>query len=297
MRRPRPADRPAARKQRLARLEDDREFKAHVLAEIASLRTETQRVKGALKKTHSALVQTQVEVLTVQQHRNEIENKLELHETLERILQGFNDLIYDTRRKSTSARSVLSLNDKKALKAAGFGYITQLLDDERKPIKNAAVPLNIDAIRRKTLTILAPNELALCQRLSIQLDDGRVGRNAQQHPKPDASTALARVEALKILPPLLLAELEAFLGGNPQRMKLQTDKPETDRSLFAQVGSYHSAQAERERLSCLKTDQAKFAHDLWQQGGEDQEDEAESWNTADGYERKNLRLPTNSVRS
>ncbi|KAJ7032977.1 hypothetical protein C8F04DRAFT_1396247 [Mycena alexandri] len=229
-------------------------------SEINNMRREATTMRSAVEKIQHALVATQGDVMTLQQSRIDLDDSLELHETLQRILQAYNDLIYDTHRTAGNGRAVLTMIQKETLKTAEFHFVTHLLDVEREPSTNLPVPNNFDDCRRAALAILTPVELAICRALAGRFDDGRT---AWQHRKPDMATALARVEALGVLAPSELVELERFLRLNPERMALQTDEPGTDRHLFAKVGAYHSVAAEKKRLSELKIEQARFANNLW----------------------------------
>ncbi|KAJ6559971.1 hypothetical protein B0H19DRAFT_1146183, partial [Mycena capillaripes] len=184
---------------------------------------------------------------------------VERHESLTLSMQGFNDVIFDTRRiPGTGPRKfILTDGQKKLLKQNNLGYITLLVDPPPEKLSDARVARAHIAV----LKILSHQELELCKALNVAFQEGRETQNNQQHTKPDIATALDRT---RDLPSNLHNVLTAFLHTNPERLKLRSErsKPKVDLHLFVPHGTYTSVAQEREELARLRRELGAFQEQL-----------------------------------
>jgi hypothetical protein len=118
----------------------------------------------------------------------------------------------------------------------------------------------------KALAILAPQELAFCKELEVQLKEVSPGRHAQQHPRLDASTV--RNVVYSLVDSSYLSTLETLISSNPQRMRKDNDKDETDRTLFATAGSSNEPDILKKEIAKLEEELKKLRAGLAEQGGD-----------------------------
>ncbi|KAF7331175.1 hypothetical protein MSAN_02436100 [Mycena sanguinolenta] len=171
---------------------------------------------------------------------------IELHESIDRCLRGYNDLIFDVKRVSSDDRPlVIQPSDKETLKDDEVEYITHLF----KKLPNNKQSLRF--ARDAALDILTPGERNLCQVLVEARGEGREERNAFQHLQPDVATATKRLEVLFPQSPELYTILQNFLKLDPSRMRGDNEagKPDVHFKLFARPGTYQPVEAMKEALT------------------------------------------------
>ncbi|KAJ7471043.1 hypothetical protein FB451DRAFT_325867 [Mycena latifolia] len=252
--RPRPGDRPQARKVLIGSLQEQQ-------SELVELTKQLQRTLVSVQKR---TISRQRRFITKLERALDADDLVELHESISLCLRGFNDIIFDFSRPRRSEDDIhITVAEKRSLESAGLGYITRLLEPEqdRSP--------EVEVLRKQVLRILTPAERQLCETLHYQFQEGRVAHNKahnkQQHPAPDRATVLRRLGDLDKDD---LETLKAFLDTNPQRMPAADDSLGSSRDLFAADGNYVSAAAkatelERERIEWTAEVKDKNALERW----------------------------------
>ncbi|KAF8161825.1 hypothetical protein K438DRAFT_1985595 [Mycena galopus ATCC 62051] len=241
--------RPYERKKRLARLQDDT---GTLISLVQNLRTEV----NGLKLSNNLLIQSTIELQTACLSDMELAITVadinEKHESTDRCLRSFNDIIFDVNRppRTEGSCQVMDESSKEKLENYGFTYITRLLDPSLfLPTKKINLPSDVANARTLALGILTNEELELCEALLKQFNEGRKIRNYQQHPIPDAETALERTRAAAGRNAEVLKKM---LDTNPRRLQSTNDDPDEPRELFAPVGTYVSVAKQREKLEKMQ---------------------------------------------
>ncbi|KAF8171549.1 hypothetical protein K438DRAFT_1852447 [Mycena galopus ATCC 62051] len=240
--------RPYERKKRLARLQDDN-------GTLISLVQNLQIEIDGLKLSNNLLLQSTIEIQTTRLSDMELAIAVadinEKHESTDRCLRSFNDIIFDTKRppRTEGNRRVMGDTAKEKLKNYGLTYITRLLDMSFLPEKKRILPSDVATARNLALGILTKEELELCGSLLKQFNEGRMVRNHQQHPIPDTATALERTRAAA---GRNIEVLKKLLDSNPRRLQNKNDDPDEPRELFAPVGTYVSVAKQREKLNKIR---------------------------------------------
>ncbi|KAJ7702588.1 hypothetical protein B0H14DRAFT_3030858 [Mycena olivaceomarginata] len=240
--RPRPAERPAARKQTIINLSSDMEdIRAMVNdLKVAAFeeRTRNDLLHRQLLESQEALLLSQAESIARLESILQKDAVVERHEALALAVQGLNDIIFDTRRKKTVASAPSMTSEaKKLLKANGLRYITHLLNPPLKNPDGEDLSDEVHGARIAALSILSAEQLSLATALVDKLLKEKQVRNAAQHPKPDRQTTLARTVDLKRKDHDALRD---FLATDPKRLPLREDGPATDLHLFCRDGDYVS---------------------------------------------------------
>ncbi|KAF8217194.1 hypothetical protein K438DRAFT_1798430 [Mycena galopus ATCC 62051] len=176
---------------------------------------------------------------------------VERHESISRIIQAFNDVVFDTARaRGTGPRAcVLKQTQKDLLKMHGLNYITRLLHVPREKLKKNRA---LKRAHTAALSILSLEEQELCKFLVEAFEEGRESRNFQQHERPDAATALERANLAINLSPVHYRILKDLLASDPKRLRLERERgismADLDLNLFAPEGTYLSVGRMREDL-------------------------------------------------
>ncbi|KAJ7864992.1 hypothetical protein B0H14DRAFT_2574128 [Mycena olivaceomarginata] len=149
--------------------------------------------------------------------------------------------------------------------------VTELITFDIEDFKETHLPLSktsqtFIATINKALVLLAPQELAFCKELEAQLKEVSPGRYAQQHPRLHASTVRNTVRSL--IDSSHLSTLEALISSNPQRMRKDHNKDETDRTLFATAGSSNEPDILKKEIAKLEEELKKLRAELAEQGGD-----------------------------
>ncbi|KAJ7772460.1 hypothetical protein B0H16DRAFT_1714656 [Mycena metata] len=238
-----------------------------ILSQNRRLQHENDCLHGELKELRQASLQMANSVVSRDEKAVADAVIVETHEVLDRALQGFNDIIFDTKR-TPGPRGVLTAQQKGLLKGADLRYSTSFVRSSSAfkitfghlavthffTVNAAGLPEDVMKARACALGILAPAERDLCRALVTKLMAGRVERNRTQHPPPDKNTALYITS--KFLSPSAHATLAYFLATDPCRMRLESDPFDTDRRIFAADGTYRGAQMKQCALEELKLMQA-----------------------------------------
>ncbi|KAJ7857615.1 hypothetical protein B0H14DRAFT_3864614 [Mycena olivaceomarginata] len=263
--RPRTPERPAVRKTVLRELLGATEGLARemsqVRADIRSLQEGRDRDQRELSTVKVELSTVKVELIEEREELSalkarfieEREEKLcerdvvEMHESLDRCLQGFSDIIFATSHKPGH----LTEAEKALLKSFKSDYLTYLLSNPP-----AKLPRHVAQLRIKALNVLTEPELKLCRFLFKRWKDGRVERNEQQHQQPDRETALERIKETGLDAEDLIT-LEVFLETNPARLPgLGEHAGDPHLRLFAPSGTYKKVAVLREELDKLRAGRA-----------------------------------------
>ncbi|KAJ7818200.1 hypothetical protein B0H14DRAFT_1376756 [Mycena olivaceomarginata] len=172
---------------------------------------------------------------------------VELHESLDRCLQGFSDIIFTTSQEPGR----LTEDGKATLKKFKSDYLTDLLSTPP-----AKLPPDVAKLRVKALNVLTQPQLELCRFLFTRWKAGRVERNKQQHQQPDRETVLERIEEAG-LGAEGLKTLKAFLETNPARLPGSGENAsDVHLRLFAPSGTYKRVAVLREELDELRAGRA-----------------------------------------
>ncbi|KAF8217061.1 hypothetical protein K438DRAFT_1748175 [Mycena galopus ATCC 62051] len=271
--RPRPEDRPEARKTLLGHYIDGASQHRDVVERIFTdkvqkVADEARAEARAQNRQNLELIerleqQHRADSIRVQQSIHSIQNRLinqtessvnfndvtELYGVIARSLQGtsFNDYIFDCHRDGDN---VLTAGSKEKLQSYGLGYLSRLLDPPEE------IPDDIDTLRREVLQILSPEEEHLC-RLLMKVQESSDGRHFLHHPRPDRATAMDR--ARNFLDDEAQRTLDDFLNTDPKRLPTRRERRfnlNADLSLFGEEGTYTNVATQREDLEDLMTEKA-----------------------------------------
>ncbi|KAJ6560281.1 hypothetical protein B0H19DRAFT_112818 [Mycena capillaripes] len=188
-------------------------------ADIAELRLQAEaRLQAANEEAIGllkSLVVVQNGLVGLSENAVALNDVTETQESISRCLQ---DIIFDVRR-SGPPYPVLTQGEKDVLKQGGLGYVTQLI----KP--PTYVKADADNLRLKALSILSTEQQGVCRVLMDKLDERRSQRNLDHHPRPDFTTALARIGALPDEGHLILRQQ---LTEDVKRLPLRHERGRTD---------------------------------------------------------------------
>ncbi|KAF7352145.1 hypothetical protein MVEN_01177700 [Mycena venus] len=213
-------------------------------ADVADLRLQIQVSDVEVTELLTSLVVVQDRLVGLTENAVILNDITEVQESISRSLQAFSDIIFDVDR-SGPPYPILTQDEKDTLKRSGLGYVTQLI----KP--PAYVKADADTLRLKALGILSTHQQRVCRALMDKLDKRRIQRNQDHHPRPDLTTALARVGTLPNDGHLLLRQ---HLTEDVKRLPLhhERDRTDVDLRLFAPPGEYKTVIQQRQELLELK---------------------------------------------
>ncbi|KAF9039659.1 hypothetical protein BDZ89DRAFT_1156841 [Hymenopellis radicata] len=187
---------------------------------------------------------------------------VERYESISICLSAYNDVVFDENRTSGLTKS-----EKSTLKRRGILYITELITFDMEDFKETHLPLSetsqtFIATINKALLLLTSQELAFCKELEAQLKEVCPDWHVQHHPRLDASTVRNTVRSL--IDSSHHSTLEALINSNPQRMRKDNDKDETDsdRSLFAAAGSSNEPHILKNEITKLEEELKKLQHEV-----------------------------------
>ncbi|KAJ6470751.1 hypothetical protein C8R47DRAFT_751079 [Mycena vitilis] len=185
----------------------------------------------------AAILQLQAEAIRKKEVEIAERDIVEKYEAVDRCLQAYNTIVFDTQRKpgEGSRHVVLNEETKKLLEANDMGYIMRLFENHR-----SERPDNVKAARDQALRILSPEEQAICQVLTQEMWEIRSRRNALQHPDVDRATVLRRMHDIDLPCLPALAEL---LVSDPGAS--------TDLRPFGRSETYRSVDQHRQELATL----------------------------------------------
>ncbi|KAJ7034146.1 hypothetical protein C8F04DRAFT_1102400 [Mycena alexandri] len=236
------------------------------------LRRETETLQAKVAELERQRSEDRIQFIDLSLHtkRTQLE-KVELVERYESIavcLRAFNDVIFDETRTGGLTKSEKSMLKRRSV---SYSMLTELITFDIEDFKETHLPLSktsqtFIATVNKALMLLAPQELAFCKELEAQLKEVSPGRHAQQHPRLDASTVRNTVRSL--IDSSHLSTLEALINSNPQRIRKDDDKDETDRSLFAAAGSLNEPHILKNEITKLEEELKKLRAGLAAQGGD-----------------------------
>ncbi|KAJ7692980.1 hypothetical protein B0H14DRAFT_3662611 [Mycena olivaceomarginata] len=258
--RPRPEDRPEARKILLGHYMDgdpdllaggfDQEHREVVDEVSAEYRQHIDRID---RKHRANSIRVQRSILSIQ---DRLLSHTERTVVFNNVTQGY-EVVARSLQGMVFARHpgdvLLTAIEKETLKSHGLGYLSRLLD----PPQN--LPSDVDALRLKGFNILSPQQQCLCRGLlDVQGSDGQ--RNFLHHPRPDRDTAMDRVGDL--LDDEDQNTLREFLKTDPKRLpscQERTQVAHPDLFLFAREGEYKNVTAQKVDLENLRAERADTA--------------------------------------
>ncbi|KAJ7584752.1 hypothetical protein C8J56DRAFT_1027324 [Mycena floridula] len=176
--------------------------------ETASLRRETASLRRGLRELDIASIKKEISELT-----DSIERRGFLldYETFDRILQGFNDLIFDVHKRIHDKG--ISHDDKKKLNRLRYNYITHLLESKQEDSEDSETLQLLD----KALSCLSEEQQETAAFINEELQTKyKHIRNEMQRPKPTlqhAKSLLARFHNETARETAL-----AFLDSNPRQL-------------------------------------------------------------------------------
>ncbi|KAF8146639.1 hypothetical protein K438DRAFT_1990449 [Mycena galopus ATCC 62051] len=238
--RPRTLERPAVRKTVLREMLAETEALSR---QILQIRADVQSLQEGREQDREELSALKAKFIEESEEKLRERDVVELHESLDRCLQGFSDVIFDTRSQLPGR---LTDQEKARMKQYKSDYLTYILSPAP-----ATTPPDVVALRAKALKLLTPPQLKLCRFLYEQWKAGQVQRNTQQHEQPDRETALERLEEAGV-DSEGLAVLRDFLHTNPARLPGSGENAsDIHLRLFAPSGTYKKVAVLRGELEKL----------------------------------------------
>ncbi|KAF8146624.1 hypothetical protein K438DRAFT_502468 [Mycena galopus ATCC 62051] len=209
--RPRTPERPVARR---AVLRETLEQNEGLGRQVLQNQTDIRQLKDSvlmLAKELSTVQSSLIELTAKNLYKSDV---VELHECLDRCLQAFSDVIFDTHSQLPGR---LTEQERARMKQFQSHYLTYILSPPP-----ASLPPDIVALRIKALDILTKPQLQLCKFLHQRWKTARVDRNLQQQHqwyqrRPDREMALERIKEAG-LDSEGLQILHDFLETNPARL-------------------------------------------------------------------------------